>query len=144
VADLFWARVDRSDPDGCWLWLGARNWGGYGQAQAHRRPVLAHRLSVLLDGRDPTGGVVRHTCDVRHCVRPDHLIVGTQAENMRDVVERNRAALPHPVLSAAQRADLRRRYAQGMTQRAVGALFGISQASVSRYVNGFHDWFPDG
>lgn len=84
----FWAHVEKSD--GCWLWKGARQRSGHGNVNVgggkHDR---AHRVSYRLTYGDiPSGMVVRHRCDNSSCVRPDHLELGTQADNVRDMWER--------------------------------------------------------
>lgn len=92
----FWSKVDRSGD--CWLWTGQVNNQGYGRLDLwtdnkHER-VLSHRLAyAFFSGEDVTGLVIRHDCDTPRCCNPAHLRTGTQADNMRDAVERNRANL---------------------------------------------------
>lgn len=87
----FWSKVDRTGD--CWLWMGSRfSATGYGMAHLQRRPLGAHRVSYeLTHGTIPAGLWVRHTCDVRACVRPDHLILGTPRQNDRDRAIRGRS-----------------------------------------------------
>jgi hypothetical protein len=79
---------------GCWLWRGIRGdtsaeW--YGTATSWGRYIRVHRLSYELHvGPIPDGLRVLHKCDVKVCVRPDHLYLGTQSQNMRDVWQRQR------------------------------------------------------
>lgn len=83
-AELFWPRVDRSDPDGCWLWTGPVNSSGYGSMKYKERARGAHVVSVLLDGRDvPDEMEIDHLCNTRRCVRPGHLRVVTREVNWR-------------------------------------------------------------
>lgn len=80
---------------GCWLWNGHANTGsGYGLVTYGRRQVGAHRVSYLLSvGPIPRGMFVCHHCDVRLCIRPDHLFVGTQVDNMADCRRKGRAPI---------------------------------------------------
>ena len=92
LEDQFWAAVDKGD--GCWLWTGHRNDGGYGQ---FKRNILAHRFSYQLHrGPIPEGLITDHlchsrdlscpggpTCLHRRCVKPDHMELVTNAENIR-------------------------------------------------------------
>lgn len=77
----FWRKTDRS-PSGCWPWTGKRLTSGYGVVSmfdAGRTPkryqLYAHRVAYeLLVGPIGEGMTLDHTCDVRHCVNPDHLV----------------------------------------------------------------------
>jgi hypothetical protein len=91
LAERFWGKVERTDT--CWLWRGTRTPNGYGQLRVGPpwRYALAHRVAyVLHHGPLPPGQVVAHTCDVRHCVNPAHLWLGTQADNLQDMARKGR------------------------------------------------------
>lgn len=89
--DWFVRRIDTTGD--CWIWTGGKSGIGYGQVSRGDRRMLAHRVSHLLFvGPIPDGYVVRHRCDNPPCVRPSHLEVGTQLDNMRDKVARGRQA----------------------------------------------------
>ena len=88
---------DKTNPEGngCLVWSGRKNAYGYGViAYGHQEKVLAHRAAYALSNGSPLKftGVVRHKCDNPACVNPEHLIIGTQADNLRDMLERNRVA----------------------------------------------------
>lgn len=80
--------------DGCWLWRGAVGSHGYGTIRIDGGNLLTHRLSYeLFIGPIPAGLCVLHTCDVRRCVRPDHLWTGTQRDNVLDMIAKGRGGV---------------------------------------------------
>lgn len=91
--ERFWLQVEKTD--GCWLWMSARDRDGYGRFKAEHEGVLhktAHRYSYHLNkGKIPFGLQICHTCDVPACVRPDHMLLGTGADNMADKMAKGRA-----------------------------------------------------
>lgn len=90
----FWSKVEKGP--NCWLWKATRNNQGYGQYWDSRRKklVLSHRASwEMAEGNDiPKGLCVLHRCDTPACVRPSHLKLGTQADNLKDMASKGRSA----------------------------------------------------
>lgn len=78
---------------GCWLWNGSINTWGYGQFWHKCKNIPAHRFAFShYCGAVPKGMVVMHKCDVRSCVNPNHLRLGTYADNSTDMVNKGRQA----------------------------------------------------
>jgi hypothetical protein len=93
LSEVLWARVDKSNASGCWVWTGARKSGGYGHF--HHRDhglIKAHRASwIVTNGEIPAGLIVCHKCDNPPCVNPSHLFLGTKKDNTRDMMAKGRA-----------------------------------------------------
>lgn len=97
--DRFWARVRKCAGDGCWEWAGRLNSSkprhNYGRVSWDGREYLAPRLALILSGVDvPADRFVCHHCDNPLCVRPDHLFIATQSENVRDSIQKGRFVIP--------------------------------------------------
>lgn len=133
----------KRDESGCWLFTGkAKNQFGHRSIKLGSRdtPVLlAHRVSwSLYRGEIPPKMFVLHRCDVPQCVNPDHLFLGTQADNIADMVAKKRNAFgsraSHAKIDEEQAADIKRRADIGTRQLA--AFHGISRQSVADIIYG--------
>lgn len=148
LADRFWAKVSRGD--GCWMWMASRDRKGYGQIEVMGKPARAHRISYLLTVGEITNGLfVCHHCDVRACVRPDHLFLGTNQDNMRDCANKGRngttlhpdrhpRGVAHPMakLTQAKAEEIRTLHrGGGHTLDTLAARFGVSRSTIDHVVH---------
>lgn len=127
----FWPKVKKEN--GCWKWLAAKNYG-YGQLGIKRSgPCIgAHRLSWILHyGEIPHDMCVLHKCDNRECTNPEHLFLGTQRDNVLDMMMKGRGKQYGAKLNKDQVARIKALRAIGLTQRTIGILFGVHQSTVS-------------
>jgi len=153
LAERFWPKVARGD--GCWLWQANTN-GRYGTIAVRKGERwsmgYAHRIAwELTEGPIPSGLKVLHRCDTTLCVRPSHLFVGTQKENLLDMISKGREAcgkkngahtrpdrLPRgehngsAKLNARAVADIRRRRARGERIALIAAIHGVHAVTVDR------------
>lgn len=157
----FWRSIIISpEPDGCWLWALVPSKAGYGMFVCGRKwKMLSHRAAWLLaTGEDPGRSFVCHRCDNPRCVNPNHLFLGTHTDNMRDMIAKGRNRndirwawkkrrdpavfcgewIPTSKLTASDVVEIRRRWAAGETQTALGREFGVTQAQISNVVRANH------
>ncbi len=139
----FWDKMDRSGE--CWIWQGYRNPKGYGQIritseEKTTRAVLTHRLSYELTyGPIPNGKYVCHRCDNPSCCRPDHLFIGTIADNQQDMVLKGRTSRGehhyHTTLKSTDIIAIRTQYAAGSVSQAdLGRMFGVHAGTIGAII----------
>lgn len=136
----FWEKVVKTD--GCWVWNGHRNHKGYGLisvqvgrgAKTRRRVfLLAHRVAMFLSSGYDADGLVLHKCDTKPCVRPDHLYVGTNADNMRDCSLRSHRITRK--LSYEDAIAIRRRCMLGHLKKDLAVEYGVTKGAIQQVVS---------
>jgi len=156
--ERFWAKIDKSSE--CWLWQGSKRHKGYGAFCYVRDGQVvqgrAHRYSYELHiGPIPQGMFVLHICDNPACVRPDHLFLGTNQDNIADMMRKGRHAVGHyhpkanGGLGMYRRGEahhaskmtntlvrqLRNDRAKGMSYSKLAQKYALSQGNVYRIAN---------
>ena len=150
----FWSSVSKGDD--CWLWHGTLERNGYARFKANGRKTLAHRMSWMLSGRKiPPSMCVLHKCDVRHCVNPDHLFLGTYKDNQQDAMRKGRqtrGAKCGATLSESDVVAIRELVSEGRENAGSGRSrgvhrfadiarrFGVTQQTVRRIRNKTWQW----
>jgi len=129
------------DNKGCWVWQRSTK-NGYGQLSVHDYPTYTHRLAYeLFVGHIPDGKFVLHRCDVKRCINPDHLFIGTHDDNVADMWEKGRGSPPprrygennhKATLTDSQVEEVRKMRNAGVPQRRVAKQFRVSQSTVWR------------
>ena len=141
----FWMHVDRSGgPGACWLWTGFLRENGYAIIGINYNEYKAHRVSYFIEhGRVDNDRLVLHRCDVRSCVNPAHLFLGTPKDNSQDAVRKKRNTRLYGEQNGKAKLTrdtvlkIRRMCKSGrMYQKTVARHFGVSEATVSYIVNG--------
>ena len=135
LEERFWAEVPWPG-DGCWVWSGGIDNHGYGYIyRGHGDRIRAHRLSwEIHNGPIPPGMVVRHGCDNPPCVNPAHLTIGTQSDNVEDMVRRGRSARGERHSQSRLTSDdvraIRRLRIGGAKLREIAAVYGVHSGTV--------------
>lgn len=135
---------------GCWLWDGNIESSGYGlvwnfELQRYRRASRLFYEAFI--GPITDGLFVLHKCDVRLCVNPAHLFLGTHTDNARDAAKKGKRADKNgenngrAKITYRQAVEIRSGYSSGMLQRELAAQYGVCYTSIGRIVRG-QGWKP--
>lgn len=124
----------------CHEWLGSTTKKGYGMIWVDNGMKLVHRVRYEMTyGPIDQGNVIRHKCDNPKCSNPEHLIIGTHAENMKDMVVRNRQATGIKNGRAKITPEIVKQIINSnKSQTEIAKEFGISQSQVGRIKRGVH------
>lgn len=129
-------------PEGCWLYTGGSNGRGYGVIGVNRPrgSAYVHRLMYAwAKGPIPEDCEIAHTCDVRNCVRPSHLVAMDHRGNVADMVSKKRQARGERSglnkVTEEQVREIRRRVAAGELRRLLAVEYGLSVSSIDNIVN---------
>lgn len=145
VCDRFWVKVDKKELNDCWEWQAAIQERGYGAFGIGKKVYTSHRVSwMLANGEIPEGLHVLHKCDNRKCVNPNHLFLGTNADNVADMDAKGRRRT-NPVIGE-ERHDVQltenevieifdKHWFQGRSQRQLASEYGVSRTVILGVVN---------
>jgi len=132
--ERFLGFVSPEPNSGCWLWCGSLGNERYGIFTYDGTKGVAHRwIYQQLVGPIPPGLYACHKCDVPLCVNPNHIFLGTQAENLRDAVRKNRTSfgsqLPASKLTESEVIAI---YSGRKSQRALAAEYGVGRRTIQK------------
>lgn len=139
--------------NGCWIWQKCIGKNGYGNLRHRKKTYTLHRLSYsLIVGEIPKNMHVLHKCDVRSCCNPDHLFLGTNLDNIRDSVNKNRrkgisrvrpkmkykpmseiGRKNHRKLNDDQIVELKKLHIAGFSYPQLAEKYNVNQATIWRY-----------
>lgn len=134
--ERFWKFVLKSEK--CWLWTGSKTKkGGYGQISIKGKPFRANRFSWIIHyGEIPKGLMICHKCDNPSCVHPEHLFLGNQITNMRDMISKNRQNIARGCRKPACKLDeekiktIRSLYQNPFCARELADKFNVSKQNI--------------
>ncbi len=150
LKDRFYSKVYITDT--CWLWTAATRDGRYGNIRVGGKQgpmVAAHRIQAVWKGLDIEGKVVRHTCDNGLCVNPDHLEIGTQDDNIKDMMNRGRnnqpsgvkngnAVLTQELVDKIRELSLTVPKIRRGNAKQIAEMLGLSHSTVWRVITRMH------
>lgn len=120
----------------CWIWGRTLNSDGYATIKYHQKAYKVYRVmwERLHGRRIPEGKSALHRCDTPSCINPHHIFIGTQEDNIRDMVSKGRQRAPRG-LTDDQVRQVRAMVRGGMRQSEVMRVMGLDSSIVSRIVN---------
>lgn len=139
VKDRFWDKVTKTED--CWNWNGRLNSYGYGVISLNGKFVKAHRVSYELTHNYKLcpAECILHSCDNPKCVNPHHLRIGTQRDNINDMIVRKRnkffekgSAHPNSKLSDTDIRNIKAMLEQKIPQHAIAKQYDICQQTISK------------
>jgi len=145
--ERFFSKVQKTET--CWLWAASKNKFGYGQFGIRKNGksfmAVTSRVSWEIHrGEIPAGLCVLHVCDIRHCVNPDHLFLGTKRDNSDDMIRKGRAkhigltgpTNPNSKLTWKQARQIRSLYQTGdFSQRFLGQIYHVCLSVIQDVLN---------
>jgi hypothetical protein len=132
----FWAKVFKSD--GCWLWVGNIGSTGYGKFMYHRKHWSAHKLAYYFTCGPVAENVIHcHSCDNPSCCRPSHIFLGTQQDNMDDMVSKGRSLYgeKHRNVKLTEASVIKIKHSQ-LHPRMLSSEYGVSVCTIRDIIAG--------
>jgi len=131
---------------GCWEWQAYKNEAGYAIMSLNNKTTRVHRIAYELynESKIPNGLIVCHSCDNPCCINPEHLWLGTHADNVNDKVNKGRAMggsnkgeiNPQRILNEYEVLEIREKYSTGnYTQEELGTEYSVSRSAIKMVVN---------
>jgi len=138
LEERFWAKVDKSGD--CWEWIAGKSIDGYGKIFVEGESALAHRVSWNLhNGAIPKGLYVCHKCDNPGCINPDHLFLGTHADNMADMMSKGRCHKQRgethgkAKLTQGNVDEIKKLLSFGnLRHHVIGSMYGVGDNAISK------------
>jgi len=146
--ERFWSKVDKKGEEECWIWKACddgRDGRGYGRFCVNGYMDYAHRVAYrLTHGKINEGKIIMHSCDNPKCCNPKHLIEGTDADNVYDMLRKGRYGYSGNIGEKNGRAILKREQVEKIrilykttkyNHRELGIMFGVERTTITGIIN---------
>ncbi len=140
-----WNKINKKSDEECWEWKGATTKGGYGSMKLYNKTKYVHRVVYEITyGKFSNDLDVLHKCDNPLCCNPEHLFLGTQQDNVRDMDVKGRRGKTDQKgelnnASKLTKTDIEKirelNYSGSYSQREIGEIFGVGQQCICLIVN---------
>ena len=137
----FCNKIRKDEVTGCWNWTGATI-GGYGCFRIGKVVYLAHRVAMHLFKETPLKGysrktgLVLHKCNNPKCVNPNHLYIGTQADNVKDSVDAGNRFIRRSKYSSTDIDAMKTLNKEGYSLSAIAEIYGCTKSNISYILSG--------
>ena len=149
VEERFWSKVDKTSSSvyykgtRCWEWTGAKNSSKYGCVRIKKKKYYVHRVSYKMKyGPIPKNMCICHHCNIRLCVNPEHLFIGTHTDNMKDASKKERlgkikgSEIVQAKLTEAQIPAIRK---DPRSEKYIARDYGVSKSNIG-FIKRRHTW----
>jgi hypothetical protein len=130
--ERFWKNVQKTKY--CWIWTGYRSSNRYGSIQINYKPYMAHRIMWLIVYNSMPNLLVLHKCDNPICVNPEHLFLGTQSDNMKDMVSKDR--MRQFKIDNTDVYNIKKLLAEGAKCRNIAKIYQVHISTIHEIANG--------
>jgi len=140
----FWELVKTGEPNECWPWIGKLNSWGYGRIRHGGIQAMSHRVAYQLKtGKNIDGLIAMHICDNPACCNPNHIALGTHADNQKDKFNKNRQAKGEingqSILTEEQVIEARKLYVETKTTyKKLAEKYGVCKDTMQKAIRGIH------
>jgi hypothetical protein len=140
----FWSMVEKKSESECWLWTRKLNKWGYGRFRKNGFNAMAHRIAYELTfNKNIDGLIAMHICDNPKCCNPNHLVLGSHADNQADKFKKNRQAKGEnngqSLLTKEKVLEARKKYKNGgFTYQQLANEFGVSKDTMQKAIRGIY------
>lgn len=140
LEERFWSKVNITTPEECWEWTAGLDGHGYGSFKLYGVSNISHRVAWFLTYGNFSKELLRHTCDNPKCCNPNHLLEGTQSDNVKDMIIRERNATGErngrSKLSESDVSEIWKKIEEGRSDTSISKEYSVNRRAIYSIRNG--------